>query len=145
METNPKLVEHFNLQNNSVLVTMESTISSIQLNVLLNEGTTPNSKTMESFYKELGSSPKTIVAVSEKVQKEYPSIKVGDIALFNSYGNPVSVINTEDPMDLDNVLELYREVEKDKPKFTQTLVSDKYKVRAYYIYEAHAILTTLSK
>ena len=142
MENTNDLVSHFKLQNNTVMVVLESSISTLQLNTLLYKDGNDNQKALNTFYEELGSSPKKLVAISSKVKEDYPELEIGDSVLFNEYGNPKSVINTKDEYDLDNVIANYK-LDKQDPKFNTNVIGIKYKVRAYYIYQATAILTVI--
>jgi hypothetical protein len=142
METNNDLVSHFKLQNNTVMVVLESSISTLQLNTLLYKDGNDNQKALNSFYEQLGSSAKTLVAMSAKVKEDYPELQIGDNLLFNEYGNPKSIVNTKDEYDLDNVIENYKH-DKQDASFSSNTIGVKYKVRAYYIYLATSILTTI--
>ena len=142
METTKDLVSHFKLQNNSVLVVLESSISTLQLNTLLNEAGVDNARAMQTFYEGLGSSDKILVKMSSRVANEYNELEIGDSLLFDAYGDPKSIINPKDEFDLDNVIENYKQDRKD-PKFNTNVIGIQYKVRAYYIYRASSILTTI--
>ena len=142
MGTTKDLVSNFKLQNDRVLVVLESSISTLQLNTLLNEAGADNTKAMQTFYEGLGSSNKVLVKMSTKVSNEFPELEIGDSLLFNAYGDPKSIVNPKDEYDLENVIEDYK-IDRKDPKFNTNVIGIKYKVRAYYIYRVSSIITTI--
>ena len=142
MGTTKDLVSNFKLQNDRVLVVLESSISTLQLNTLLNDAGIDNAKAMQTFYEGLGSSEKILVKMSTKVVNDYPELEIGDSLLFDAYGDPKSIVNPKDEYDLENVIEDYK-IDRKDPKFNTNVIGIQYKVRAYYIYRASSILTTI--
>lgn len=142
MGTTKDLVSNFKLQNDRVLVVLESSISTLQLNTLLNDAGIDNAKAMQTFYEGLGSSEKILVKMSTKVVNDYPELEIGDSLLFDAYGDPKSIVNPKDEYDLENVIEDYK-IDRKDPKFNTNVIGIKYKVRAYYIYRVSSIITTI--
>ena len=102
------------LHNNHVLVYVEGTVSTAELNVLINEQGKDNKSVTDKFFAGLMSNPKIILKVSKKVAEEYPEIEVGDKIQFNDYGNPRAIFVEEDAHELDNLIEDYKHDKKDK-------------------------------
>lgn len=145
METSEKTVldycKDITLHNNQLLICVEGTVSTMQLNTLASEKGQANSTIIDKFFKDLAKNDKVIVKTSKKVKDEYPDIASGDYVVFNGYGNPNAIFVSNDPFELDNVIDNFRHDSKDI-KFTTTLTSQKYKVRCYYTFEASSIILT---
>lgn len=129
------------LHNNHVLVYVEGTVSTAELNVLINEQGKDNKSVTDKFFAGLMSNPKIILKVSKKVAEEYPEIEVGDKIQFNDYGNPRAIFVEEDRNELDNLIEDYKHDKKDK-SFNANTIGFNYTVRCYYTYEASATILT---
>lgn len=129
------------LHNNHVLIYVEGTVSTAQLNVLVSEQGKDNKSITDKFFAELMSNPKIVLKVSDQAAENYPKIKVGDKIQFNDYGNPRAVFMTDDPNELDNLIEDYKHDKKDK-SFNANTIGFNYTVRCYYTYEASATILT---
>ena len=129
------------LHNNHVLVYVEGTVSTAELNVLVNEQGKDNKSVTDKFFAGLMSNPKIILKVSDQVAENYPKIKVGDKIQFNDYGNPRAIFVEEDAHELDNLIEDYKHDKKDK-SFNANTIGFNYTVRCYYTYEASATILT---
>ena len=129
------------LHNNHVLVYVEGTVSTAELNVLVNEQGKDNKSVTDKFFAGLMSNPKIILKVSKQVSEAYPEIKVGDKIQFNDYGNPRAVFVEADRNELDNLIEDYKHDKKDK-SFNANTIGFNYTVRCYYTYEASATILT---
>lgn len=129
------------LHNNHVLIYVEGTVSTAQLNVLVSEQGKDNKSVTDKFFAELMSNPKIVLKVSDKAAENYPKIKVGDKIQFNDYGNPRAVFVEADRNELDNLIEDYKHDKKDK-SFNANTIGFNYTVRCYYTYEASATILT---
>ena len=142
-ETPYDYCSNLKLQNNQVLICVEGTVSTLQLNTLASEKGQANGNIVDKFFKELAKNKKTIIKTSSKVALEYPDIYVGEEVVFNGYGNPNAIFVADDPCELDNVIDNFKFDSKDK-SFTNNVIGINYKIRCYYTFEASAIILTKS-
>jgi len=144
MENLESVCSHITLHGNSMLVCLESKATTLQLSNLvslnLKDPATMQNPTLKSLFKDLGQADRIIVKLSETVMAEHPNIKLGDSAIFNNYSQPISFINTEDKLDLENVINDYKYDSKGKTDLNKIGIS--YPIHAYYIYEAQFLIVT---
>jgi len=143
------VVSQTKLHGRTLLVVLETKISTIELNKLASlnfkDPTVWNDPSVKSVMLALGQCKKIISKISNETSKyikdnNLEEMYVGDEVIFNTYGSPVVYDNEQDELNLARVIDNYNFDNKDKKMALN--VGIKYTIRFYYVYEAQFVIIT---